>query len=431
MILTKLQNYLRFATEWLKNNRIQMFILAGILVLFLTMIFKENKELFVAPQKNSYYKEIYINSLSENLIKTHTVVIFYQPICHVCKEEKIYIKNILQNKYPKIKFEYHNLEKMQEIDLMKVYYKSYGLDIKNLTTPSVFAGNDYLIGYEGDIKSGKKIDKMIQENYFPQKKVQEKKRIAPEKNPTIPKYIDTWFGRINIFEQSLPVLAILMGLIDGFNPCAMWVLVYLISLIVQLNDKNKIWLIVGSFALASGILYYLFMTALLNVFLFIGYLRILQLSIGCFALYLGINNLRTYFTNNGQIVCKVKNVESKKKTMSRIQKIVYSKISVMTILAIIALAFVVNSVEFLCSAALPAIYISILAQAKLSMIYYYLYILLYVVFFMLDDLIIFGLAAFTVNRYANEHYVVHCKLIGGIILFLLGIIMVFFPQYLR
>lgn len=410
-------------------DRFHLFILSAILILFLAMAVKENKGLFVQPEKNSYYSEANKNSLPEKLIKTHTVIIFFQPGCHICREEKAYIKNVLQKKYPSIRFEYHDVTISGELDLMKVYYRSYGLDIKEMVTPSIFAGEDYLIGYENNEESDKKLDAVIQENYFQEKKT--KKQSLTKNRNQIPEYINTGFGKINILKKSLPALAITLGLVDGFNPCAMWVLVYLISLIIQMNDRSKIWLIVGSFVLASGVLYYLFMTALLNVFLFIGYLRILQLLIGCFALYIGINDLKTYFMDREKIACKVENTESRKKTMSRIEKIVYSKISVMTILGIIALAFVVNSVEFVCSAALPAIYTSVLAQAKLPTVYYYLYILLYVIFFMLDDFIIFGLAAFAVNRYVGDRYVVHCKLIGGIILFLLGVGMVFFPQYLR
>ena len=67
-------------------------------------------------------------------------------------------------------------------------------------------------------------------------------------------------GVIDAKDFSLPVLAIILGLIDGLNPCAMWVLVYLISLVITLKDRKKIWIIVGSFVLASGILYFLFMT---------------------------------------------------------------------------------------------------------------------------------------------------------------------------
>ena len=80
-------------------------------------------------------------------------------------------------------------------------------------------------------------------------------------------------GKLVPSEYSLPALAVVLGVVDGFNPCALWVLLYLISLVMTLKDRKRIRLIVGSFVLASGVLYFLFMTAWLNVFLLIGYIH--------------------------------------------------------------------------------------------------------------------------------------------------------------
>ena len=230
---------------------------------------------------------------------------------------------------------------------------------------------------------------------------------------------------------SLPVLAVILGLVDGFNPCAMWVLVYLISLIMGLNDRKKIWLLVGSFLIASGVLYFLFMTAWLNAFLFIGYLRPLTLLIGLFALWTGIRNLREFIVTKGAAVCKVTDGEAKKKTMGRIRQLVASPLTMASIFGIIALAFAVNSIEFLCSAGIPAIFTHVLAISAKSSLQYYAYILLYVFFFMLDDLFIFGSAVFAANSSLGEKYTRHCKAVGGIIMIILGVLLTFFPDMLR
>jgi len=107
-------------------------------------------------------------------------------------------------------------------------------------------------------------------------------------------------------------------------------------------------------------------------------------------------------------------------------------ITISTFIAIVILAFVVNSVEFVCSAALPAVFTQILALSSLSFIEYYGYILLYVLAFMFDDLIIFGTVAFAVTYGGlGDKYAVACKLIGGIILLLMGIMLLFFPGLLH
>jgi len=154
------------------------------------------------------------------------------------------------------------------------------------------------------------------------------------------------------------------------------------------------------------------------------------LIIGLVALGGGIINLKDYFTKRA-LTCEVGDEESHEKTMSKIQNIISQPLSWAIIGSIIILAFIVNSVEFVCSSAIPAVFTQILAISGLSMIQHYLYILLYIFFFMLDDLIIFGLAAFAISSSIGEKYAKYCKLIGGIILTILGAIMVFAPHLLR
>ncbi|NTV23751.1 MAG: hypothetical protein HGA85_05250 [Nanoarchaeota archaeon] len=187
----------------------------------------------------------------------------------------------------------------------------------------------------------------------------------------------------------------------------------------------------GSFVLASGILYFLFMTAWLNIFLLIGYIRILTIIIGLVALGGGILSLKEYVTTKGELVCKVGDHKSHKKTMNKIKDIASKPITFGIIISIIGLAFVVNSVEFACSAAIPAVFTQVLAISNISVFQHYLYIALYTLFFMLDDLIIFGMAAFAISGGIGEKYAKYCKLIGGVIMAALGLIMLFAPQLLR
>lgn len=240
-----------------------------------------------------------------------------------------------------------------------------------------------------------------------------------------------FLGDKNAADYSLPVLAVILGLVDGFNPCAMWVLVYLISLIMSIDDHRKIWFLVGSFLLASGILYFLFMTAWLNAFLLIGYIRPLTILIGLFALWTGIRNIREFIVNKGAVVCKMTDGKTKKKTMNKIEQLVASPLTIASIFGMIVLAFAVNSIEFLCSAGIPAIYTHVLAISTANPVEYYCYILLYVFFFMLDDLFIFGSAVFAVNSSLGEKYSSHCKAIGGVIMVILGVLLTFFPEMLR
>jgi hypothetical protein len=232
-----------------------------------------------------------------------------------------------------------------------------------------------------------------------------------------------WIGEIVLSDYSLPALAVVLGLVDGFNPCAMWVLVYLISLVATLRDKKRIWLIVGSFVLASGVLYFLFMTVWLNAFLLIGYVKAVTIVIGLVALGGGILQIRGFIETKGAIVCEVTDEESRKKTMTKVQQIVSSPLTWGILAGIIALAFTVNAVEFVCSAAVPAIFTRVLSLASLTTLQYYSYILLYVFFFMLDDLVIFSTAAFALTSSLGDRYAKYTRPVGATILIILGVLL--------
>lgn len=344
-----------------------------------------------------------------------TVDFFYHPDCPHCKEQKPF--NVyLGETYPDLRFVYHNVEDQQEADLLKQLASERG--IENVGVPATFFGDQHYVGFNTAATSGKELEAMLQAYINGE-------RVQGEDNP--------WelhlpiFGTIDVLDYSLPLLAIILGAVDGFNPCAMWVLVCLISLIMAVNDRRRIWILVGSFVFASGVLYFLFMTAWLNAFLLIGFMRPVKIIVGLFALGFGIASVKEFVTTKGALACKVTNPGSRKKTIDKMRDIVTAPLTITTVFGILVLAFVVNSIEFACSAAIPAVYTGVLAMSGLSTAQYYLYILLYVVFFMLDDLIIFGLAAFAVNTTIGDKYAKHCKLIGGLLMLAIGVLLVFFP----
>jgi thiol-disulfide isomerase/thioredoxin len=355
-----------------------------------------------------------------------TVNYFYLPTCPHCAEQKPIILE-LQQEMPEVSFVFHDASSAEGSALFYQMASEAGMDTSRLGTPTTFIGKRPLVG----VHSKQEILNAITECIEQCQNSGQQSHETQELSSSFTEFELPFLGRTDLTTISLPVLAIVLGLIDGFNPCAMWVLVYLIALLIDLNDRKKIWFVVGSFILASGILYFLFMAAWLNVFLVIGYLRPITILIGLVALGGGILGLKEYLATKGALECKVGDEGSHKKTINRIQELISKPMSIAVLLGIFALAFVVNSVEFVCSSAIPAVFTQILALSNLSTIEHYAYILLYDFFFMLDDLIIFGLAAFAVSSSFGEKYAKYCKALGGIILIILGLVLLFAPHLLR
>lgn len=239
------------------------------------------------------------------------------------------------------------------------------------------------------------------------------------------------FGfNIDLKNSSLLFAAIVIGLLDGFNPCAMWVLIYLITLVSNLNDKKKMWYIVGTFLLASGILYFFILAGWFNLFNFLGYSKWILYVVGAFALWMGVMSIYDFIKSGGKLECEVGDLKSRQKTTSKIKDIINSPLTWGSFVAIVLLAFTINSIEFVCSAGLPALFTQILALSDVSVMSKYFYMFIYTLAFMFDDLIIFFLGLKAVDSDIMHKYSGLSKLIGGVIMIIIGIILLFFPQLL-
>jgi len=234
---------------------------------------------------------------------------------------------------------------------------------------------------------------------------------------------NTIFGKIDLKEMSLPMIALVLGVIDGINPCATWVLVFLIAVLLETKDKKKMWIIVGSFISASFIIYFFILNTWLVAHEFMQVLPSMTLIVGIVSIVIGAMHLKEYFSKK-EAVCKVTNEGMRQKILNKLNGYIQKSITPATILGIFLIAFLVNMFEFVCSLGIPAIFTKILTLAELSFWEYQSYILLYDLAFMLDDIVLFGGAAITLQILDISKYEKIIGIFGGIVLVLLGIYLV-------
>jgi hypothetical protein len=236
-------------------------------------------------------------------------------------------------------------------------------------------------------------------------------------------------GEIDALDFSLPLLTIFMGALDGFNPCAMWTLLFLISLLLGLKNRRRMWVLGTAFIIASALVYFLFMAAWLQLILFLGFIAWVRTAIGLLAVVGGGYNLRSYVKEKGG--CKVTGNEKRQLVFAKMKAIAQQNSLWLALGGIILLAFAVNLVELVCSAGFPAVFTQVLSLSGLSTWQYYAYIILYIFFFMLDDMIIFAIAMFTLEVAGiSTKYGKWSKLIGGILMLIIGLLLIFKPELL-
>ena len=304
-------------------------------------------------------------------------------------------------------------------------------------TPIIFVGNKVIIGFDESQSIGKQIKTSVQESkgkktYTAQEFLKgngQNKNGGDDVITELKQVKLPLIGYVNIKNYSLGALAVILGFIDGFNPCAMWVLVMFLTILLKAGSRKRMLQLAGLFIIAETVMYYAIMSAWITAWNFVGLDRIITPGVGLIAIGAGCFFLYEYRKYKG--TCKVINYNQKQKIKSKIERLVNSPLTLVGIIGILGLAFSVNIIEFACSIGIPQAFTKILDLNNLSWLSRQFYILIYIIFYMIDDLIIFGGALYAFSRLNLAHkYSQLSNLIGGILMIILGLLMIFAPRAL-
>lgn len=391
------------------------YLLTFLIILFIPMFVKAEE-----------YQDVVAPIASIEASDKITIYFFHGDGCPHCAEESIFL-NQLQDQYEDkiniVKYEvWHNSDN----DILYSKVKSY-LNTSARGVPFTVIGTKYFSGYTSYV--GEDITDAIDDyiNYVP---VEEKEddisasEEKQEKEQTIP-----ILGKVNIKKVSIPIVAVILGFLDGFNPCAMWILLFLINMLFTMKNRKRMWILGITFLFTSAFVYFLAMLGL-NVVLSFTAVNWIRGLIGLVALIGGFINIRSYLKtkNDG---CHIVDDKKRKKYFTKIKEFTSNQSFILALFGVITLAVSVNLVELACSAGFPTLFVEILNINNLTQTQDVLYILLYIVFFLLDDLIVFIIAMTTLKLTGiSTKYNRMSHLIGGILMIVMGILLVLKPEWL-
>ncbi len=367
-----------------------------------------------------------------------TIHYFKEETCPNCRQASIFLNELLVN-YDNVNLIIYDIRESSEnenlfLELVSVFDRD-------------LASIPYMIIGGKDLQGLYEIESQIEDviEYYQDKqgytdvveRVINKQVVLPEdllqidfsENKTITLPI---IGEIEIASFSLLLGAILIGAIDGFNPCAMWILIFLITMLINLKDRKRVWILGFTFIFTSGLIYYIIMMSWLQLVMKLALISAFQIAIGVLALIFAFFSLRHFWQQiRKDTGCEVTDAKSKRKLMEKIKQVIHKNNLWLAIVGIAGVAITVNIIELACSAGLPVIYTSMLAYHNLTALQSAMYILIYVLFFLIDDLIIFSIAiiSFRVTGISNK-YAKYSSLLGGLIMLFIGIAMIFFPHIL-
>lgn len=238
------------------------------------------------------------------------------------------------------------------------------------------------------------------------------------------------FGQIDARAHSLPFLTIVIAALDAFNPCAFFVLLFLLSLLIHTRSRRRMLFIGGVFILFSAAVYFLFMSAWLNLFLITGMQRLFTAAAGTVAMVLALINIKDFFMPGRGITLSIAE-EKKPGLFQRMRSLLQADNMVALTIGTMTLAIAANSYELLCTSGLPMVYTRVLTMASLSTGSYYLYLLFYNLIYVLPLLLILLLFTFTLGQrklQLNEGRLL--KLLSGIMMLELGLGLLLLPELL-
>lgn len=365
-----------------------------------------------------------------------SIYFFWSEGCPHCAKEEIFLET-LADEDPALRIVSFEVSKnASNQELLQKTGKALNADTSFV--PFTVIGDKYVVGYANDETTGKSIrDILISYETAPYRDVVaaliegKDPGTAMHSQQATPTHISVPFiGDVDPSTLSLPMLTIVIAALDGFNPCAMWVLIFLISLLFGVENRFRRWALGIAFLFASGITYFLFLSAWLHSFLFLGAKTYVTAAIGIIALISGAYNLKEYRENKAG-VCKVTKDDGRKRVFEKLKDSIHQSNFLLALGGIMILGFLVNLVELFCSAGFPAIFTNILSMTPMPTWNYYSYLVLYILIFMLDDMIVFFIAMRTLELTGiSGKYSSLSHLIGGILMLVLGIVLIAKPSLL-
>lgn len=294
-----------------------------------------------------------------------TLVFFWGVGCPHCEEAKPFV-DAIEKQEPKLRVERVEVRRDPEgrrrfLETMKQ------LGATGVGVPAFVIGNDYVVGYsEGE--TDRDVRTLVRHALSPKNARLE---------PTSPQAIELpLIGTVDPGAISLPALTVSMGLVDGVNPCAMWVLIVLLGILLHVKTRTRMIVYAATFIITSGVVYFVFMTAWATLFRLVGFTRVATMVLGGALLVMGLVNLKdvVWFKTGPSLVIPAK---AKPGLFRRMRAIAGAASVPVALSGILALALVVNLIELGCTIGLPAVYTRILTVRELSPGARYAYLALY------------------------------------------------------
>jgi hypothetical protein len=237
-------------------------------------------------------------------------------------------------------------------------------------------------------------------------------------------------GEVQTSSLSLPALTVTIAGCDAFNPCAFFVLLSLMGVLVHARSRWRMAVVGGTFVIFSGVFYFLFMAAWLNVFLMTDHLPAITIVAGVLAVAAAAINIKDYFWFKRGVSLSIPE-GARPGLFERMRRLSAATSLAPMLIGTLVLAATANAYELLCTAGFPMIFTRVLTLRELPTSGYYGYLALYNMIYVLPLAAIVAVFTYTLGRRKlQEREGRLLKLLSGVMMLELGVILLIRPTLL-
>jgi len=362
---------------------------------------------------------------------------FWAPNCPHCAAAKPFIET-LQRRHPQLQLrEYEIWRQRENFELLLGLAERHGGGV--VSTPAIVLGDRLWFGFNDTI--GDEIEETVARclaTGCPDLMAAAAKPATADlpgpETALVPEQLTPvvvpLFGSLDPERHSLPALTLVLGLLDSFNPCAFFVLLFLLSLLVHLRSRRIMLLVGGTFVFFSGLIYFLFMAAWLNLFLLAGRMTLVTTVAGIVALLVATLNIKDFFFFHRGLTLSIPE-SAKPRLFKRMRHLLTEDRLPSILMGTVVLAVAANSYELLCTAGFPMVYTRALTLHNLERWQYYAWLILYNTVYVVPLFVIVILFTFTLGaRKLSEWQGRVLKLVSGMMMLLLGLVLLVNPGLL-
>ncbi len=363
------------------------------------------------------------------------IYFFWGDGCPHCAEEEPFLESLI-NEFGSDTIVLHKFELWYHPEnepIAENFAKAFNFSLSGV--PTTFIGNNYWVGFSETTKEA--IDKAVRDGVTngvvdAQDIVDGKQNLVPPEKEIESKISAPIFGEIDLKDKSILLTTIIIGLVDGINPCSLWVLTMLLAMVLHTNSRKKTLIIGVIFLFVTSAIYILFILGVFTALTYVSYMQWIQRIIAAITLIMGLINLKDYFFFKKGVSLTIDD-EKKPGLYQKMRNVMNASENFWAMCgATIVLAAGVSLIEFSCTAAFPVVWSNLLIYHHVGKLTFAVMLLLYMFLYQLDENVIFILAVITMksSRIEEKHGRI-LKLFSGLLMVVLSLVMLINPAVMN